>query len=385
MKVYIIAGEDSGDLHSSNLMKAMQAKSKGMQFRGVGGDMMKTQGLELVAHIEDINFMGFLEVIQNLKTIRQLFKTVEDDISEWQPDAVILVDYPGFNLRLAPFIKKLKIPIFYYISPQVWAWKKGRVKKIKALVDRMMVILPFEKDFYAKEGLEVDFVGHPLLDVVERREAGGEKEEERQGEQRTKLVPSKVEGNEKRKTISLLPGSRKQEIKRMLPVMLEAAKAFPEMRFIIGGAPSRKASFYTEILGDSPIELWMNRTYELLGEANYAWVTSGTATLETALFQVPEVVCYRGNWLSFQIGKRLVNVKFISLVNLILDKEAVTELLQTAFTPKRLIAEQHKLMQPDRQETLQADYAALYAKLGEAGASERAAEIVLADLEKVAS
>jgi len=373
MKIYIIAGEDSGDLHSSNLIKAMQAQQPDLQFRGVGGDMMKSQGMELVAHIEDINFMGFMEVIKNLKTIRQLFKTVEADITAWQPDAVILVDYPGFNLRLAPFIKGLNISLFYYISPQVWAWKKGRVKKIKALVDRMMVILPFEKDFYAKEGLEVDFVGHPLLDVVGRGEEGRVSESVR------------VEKNRELKTIALLPGSRKQEIKRMLPVMIEAAKAFPEKRFIIAGAPSRKESFYEEILGDSGIELWMNRTYELLEEADYAWVTSGTATLETALFRVPEVVCYRGNWLSFQIGKRLVNVEFISLVNLILEKEAVTELLQTAFSPKRIIAEQHKLMQPDRQSALQADYDELYEKLGEAGASERTATLVLEDLQKLNS
>lgn len=373
MKIYIIAGEDSGDLHSSNLIKAMQAQQPELQFRGVGGDMMKSQGMELVAHIEDINFMGFMEVIKNLKTIRRLFKTVEADITAWKPDAVILVDYPGFNLRLAPFIKGLNLPLFYYISPQVWAWKKGRVKKIKALVDRMMVILPFEKDFYAKEGLEVDFVGHPLLDVVKR----GERREARQETREIR--------NSKPEMIALLPGSRKQEIKRMLPVMMEAAKAFPEKRFIIGGAPSRKQRFYDDILGDSGIELWMNRTYELLEEADYAWVTSGTATLETALFRVPEVVCYKGNWLSFQIGKRLVNVEFISLVNLILEREAVTELLQTAFSPKKLIAEQRDLMQPGRQAALLVDYEELYERLGESGASKRAAGLVLGDLQKLNS
>lgn len=367
MKIYIIAGEDSGDLHSSNLMKALKARENDLAFRGVGGDLMKAQGMKLVAHIEDINFMGFVEVVKNLKTIRQLFKTVEADIMDWQPDVVILVDYPGFNLRLAPFIKEHQIPLIYYISPQVWAWKKGRVKKIKTLVDRMMVILPFEKEFYAKEGLEVDFVGHPLLDVV--------------GEERV----SESVSVEKLETIALLPGSRKQEIRRMLPVMLEASKAFPDKRFIIGGAPSRKRSFYEELLGEAKVDLWMNRTYELLEQADYAWVTSGTATLETALFKVPEVVCYKGSWLSFQIGKRLVNVKFISLVNLILDREAVKELLQAAFRPKQLIAEQNKLMSPERKAKLQADYDDLYARLGEKGASDRAARIVLETFKKTIS
>lgn len=379
MKIYIIAGEDSGDLHSSNLMKALKVHENDLAFRGVGGDLMKAQGMELVAHIEDINFMGFVEVVKNLKTIRQLFRTVEADILYWLPDVVVLVDYPGFNLRLAPFIKEQQIPLIYYISPQVWAWKKGRVKKIKALVDRMMVILPFEKKFYAKEGLEVDFVGHPLLDVVGKEVSSFEFEVSSSNQSQN---PKPETRNSKPQTIALLPGSRKQEIKRMLPVMLEAAKAFPEKQFIIGGAPSRKRSFYEDLIGESNVELWMNRTYELLERADYAWVTSGTATLETALFKVPEVVCYKGSWLSFQIGKRLVNVKFISLVNLILDREAVKELLQSAFRPDQLIAEQNKLMSPERKAKLQADYDELYARLGEKGASDRAARIVLETFKK---
>jgi lipid-A-disaccharide synthase len=379
MKIYIIAGEDSGDLHSSNLMKALKVHENDLAFRGVGGDLMKAQGMELVAHIEDINFMGFVEVVKNLKTIRQLFRTVEADILYWLPDVVVLVDYPGFNLRLAPFIKEQQIPLIYYISPQVWAWKKGRVKKIKALVDRMMVILPFEKKFYAKEGLEVDFVGHPLLDVVGKEVSSFEFEVSSSNQSQN---PKPETRNSKPQTIALLPGSRKQEIKRMLPVMLEAAKAFPEKQFIIGGAPSRKRSFYEDLIGESNVELWMNRTYELLERADYAWVTSGTATLETALFKVPEVVCYKGSWLSFQIGKRLVNVKFISLVNLILDREAVKELLQSAFRPDQLITEQNKLMSPERKAKLQADYDELYARLGEKGASDRAARIVLETFKK---
>lgn len=357
-KIYIIAGEDSGDLHGSNLIKALNNKSPNLEFKGVGGDLMAEQGVPLTAHIKDINFMGFWEIIKNLRTIRQLFANVKADISLWKPDAVILIDYPGFNLRMAKYLHQLGIKVIFYISPQVWAWKKGRVKQIKAYVDKMMVILPFEKEFYAKEGVEVDFVGHPLLDVIEDKDHASQ-------------AP----------IVAILPGSRKQEIKRMLPTMLEMIPHFPEYKFVIAGAPSREASFYEEMIGEKPVELWMNRTYELLAKASYAMVTSGTATLETALHQVPEVVCYRGAAISYEIGKRLVKVKFISLVNLILNKEAVKELIQYDFTAPKLKAALENLMGEETRNQLKEDYILLRKMLGNAGASQRAADQVLQVLE----
>ena len=356
MKIYVIAGEDSGDLHTGNLIREMKKRNSQLEFRGVGGGKMEATGTHLVAHIRDINFMGFWEVIKNLGTIRKLFKTVKTDIQQWQPDAVILVDYPGFNLRMARFIHELGIRVFYYISPQVWAWKKGRVKKINAYVDRMFVILPFEKDFYAKEGIKVDFVGHPLLDVI---------------------ASPQEKPTVQRPLIALLPGSRKQEIQRMLPVMLEMVPRFPDYEFVVAGAPSQDASFYHPMLKDLPVRLEMNQTYPILQQAQYALVTSGTATLETALFQVPEVVCYKGGALSYQIGKRLVRVDFISLVNLILGREVVKELIQHEFTPQQLEAALRHLMQPTTQKILKQDYQELHEKLGSTGASKRTARLIL--------
>jgi len=359
MKLYFIAGEDSGDLHSSNLIKALRQKLPDLHCRGVGGDKMAQQGAELIAHVQDINFMGFAEVVRNIRIIRNLFADVEADIKAFRPDAVILVDYPGFNLRMAKFVKSLGIKVIYYISPQVWAWKKGRVKSIKAFTDRMMVILPFEKAFYRAEGLEVDFVGHPLLDVIQ---------------------PSEKNYLEKEGIIALLPGSRKQEISRMLPIMLKLIPHFPRFRFIVGGAPSQQPDFYQALMGDSPAELWINRTYELLAESDYAVVSSGTATLETALFRVPEVVVYKGSWLSYLIGRRLVNIDFISLVNLILGKKAVEELLQRQFTAARTAKELRELMQAQAFAEVQEHYHELWERLGEEGASQRAASVILEEL-----
>lgn len=359
MKLYFIAGEDSGDLHTSNLIKALKELTPSLLCRGVGGDKMASQGVELIAHVRDINFMGFAEVVANLSTIRKLFQDVEKDILHFRPDAVVLTDYPGFNLRMAKFLKAHGVKTIYYISPQVWAWKKRRVKTIKNYTDKMMVILPFEKDFYEKEGLEVEFVGHPLLDVIDEK---------------MQKVPKK-EG-----LIALLPGSRKQEISRMLPVMLESIPHFPDFQFVIGGAPSQSEGFYQELIRDAPVGLRMNQTYELLQEADYALVTSGTATLETALFRVPQVVAYRGSKLSYAIGKRLVNVDFISLVNLILGRKAVSELIQNDYTSENLILSLKKLMEAAHHQKLQEDYQELWEKLGAKGASERAAQVVVEQL-----
>ncbi|RMG56274.1 MAG: lipid-A-disaccharide synthase, partial [Bacteroidetes bacterium] len=356
---YVIAGEDSGDLHASNLIRALKQRVPDLSVRGLGGDRMAAAGAGLVAHVRDINFMGFREGVRNLRTIRRLFRTVKADIAAWKPDAVVLVDYPGFNLRLAPFIKQLGLPVYYYISPQLWAWKQGRVKKIRQYVDRMLVILPFEADFYARHGVDVDFVGHPLLDAI--------------GDQTDSSPPVPTQ----RPVLALLPGSRRQEIQRMLPVMLSLVSHFPEYECVIAGAPSQPESFYRQLMGDKPVRLVMNQTYALLRQAELAVVTSGTATLETALHGVPQVVAYKGGFISYQIGRRLVKVKFISLVNLILDRPAVTELIQDAYTPARLRAEVTNLTQPAVRQRLADDYADLRHRLGEEGASERAAAVLL--------
>lgn len=361
MKIYLIAGEDSGDLHGANLIFALQKRVHNLQVRGVGGDKMQSAGMSLVAHVKDINFMGFVEVIKHLGTIRRLFRQVENDIQTFEPDIVILIDYPGFNLRIAPFIKKQGIKIVYYISPQLWAWKKGRVKKVQKWIDKMCVILPFEKDFYAKEGIEVDFVGHPLLDEIQKQ-------------------PTKQKINST-KTIALLPGSRSQEIQNMLPVMLKVAAKFPQYQFVIAGAPSKTADFYQKIITEQGkllnVSLKMNETYKILSNADAALVTSGTATLETALFHIPQVVCYRGSFISYHIGKYLIQVKFISLVNLILGYKAVTELIQYDFTSEKLANELEKLFLPDIRQQILADYHSLQVKLGDVGASDRVADVVL--------
>lgn len=354
MKVYFIVGEASGDLHAKNLILALKEKNPSLQFQGVGGDLMESAGVNLTLHIRETNFMGFWEVIRNIRTIRRLFSIVKQDIKDWQPDAVILVDYPGFNLRMAPFIKGLGIRVFYYISPQVWAWKKGRVKKLKKYTDRVFSILPFEKDFFAKEGLEVDFVGHPLLD--------------------------EVEGNletQPRKQIALLPGSRKQEISSMLPVMLRLVEHFPEYEFVVAGAPTQEENYYHEFIGNTPVKLVMNDTYQVLSTSAYAIVTSGTATLETALLGIPQIVCYKSSWLTYQIGKRVVNVSYISLVNLILNRKLVEELIQQDFNLTKLIDELNRLMGPEAQEIVKQGYKELRTILGKKGASERTATHIL--------
>lgn len=358
MKIYLIAGEDSGDLHGANLIFALKKRMSKIEIRGVGGDKMQATGMSLVAHVRDINFMGFVEVIKHLGTIRRLFREVEKDIQTFEPDVVVLIDYPGFNLRIAPFIKNLGIKIIYYISPQLWAWKKGRVKKIRQYVDKMCVILPFEKEFYAKEGIDVAFVGHPLLDEIEKNDFAKAKKSER--------------------TVALLPGSRSQEIQSMLPTMLKVAARFPQYQFVIAGAPSKTIFFYQQIIeneGNLPnVYLKMNETYRVLANADAALVTSGTATLETALFRVPQVVCYKGSFISYHIGKYLIQVKFISLVNLILGYKAVTELIQYDFTVEKLTSEMEKLFLPDFRTQMIADYDSLRLKLGDIGASDRVAE-----------
>lgn len=366
MKYYLIAGEASGDLHGSNLMKALKTEDPAADFRIWGGDLMQEAGGDLRKHYRELAFMGFVEVLKNLRTIVRNLRFCEQDILAYQPDALILIDYPGFNLRIAKWAKEQGIKVLYYISPQIWAWHTSRVHQIKANVDRMYVILPFEKDFYAKYNCEVDFVGHPLLDVVKGYAAAPD------FRSKNGLTEAPI--------IALLPGSRKQEIIRMLSVMLEMAPLFPQYQFVIAGAPSMPAAFYEQILAEKQrpqnVKLVQKQTYDLLSQAEAALVTSGTATLETALFQVPEVVCYRGNNLSYQIAKRLISVKYISLVNLIVDKPLVKELIQNDFNPKVLHNELEKILQPVARQEIKTGYADLQLLMGDAGASRRTARLM---------
>lgn len=367
-KVYIIAGEASGDLHGSNLMKALNLESNNsIDFRFWGGDRMSEIGGTPVKHIRDLAFMGFIEVVANLRTIFRNINFCKEDILSFKPDVLVLIDYPGFNLRIAEWAKEHGIKVAYYISPQVWAWKENRVKKIKRSVDHMYVILPFEKDFYQKHQMEVDYVGHPLLDAIKdyRSEKGD------LNELRTSI------GLSNEKVIAVLPGSRKQEISVKLPIMLEALKDYRDHTILIAGAPSLDHSFYQPFLKGN-VNLITGKTYDILSIAEVAVVTSGTATLETALLGIPQVVCYKGSTISYHIAKRLVKIKFISLVNLILDKEAVVELIQAECNPLRIKEEVDKIFEgkPKRDQIL-ADYKVLIEMLGEGGASLKVARSLL--------
>ena len=369
MKFYIIAGEASGDLHASNLMKELRKQDVSSTFRCWGGDLMSDQGGQIVKHYRDLAFMGFVEVLANLKTIIGNLRFCKQDILAYQPDAVILVDYPGFNLRIAEFAKKAGFKVFYYISPQIWAWKKSRVYKIKKYVDKMFVILPFEKEFYARYDYKVDFVGHPLLDMINQLPESDRKSFREKNGLNTKPI------------IALLPGSRKQDIKKMLAGMLSVVKDFPEYQFVIAGAPSQEITFYKELMGNAEVNLVEGQTYSLLQNSHAALVTSGTATLETALFQIPEVVCYKSSAISYWIARMVIDksiIKFISLVNLIMDKEVVLELIQGDFTSKRIKKELSLLTSDTNyRNKIFNDYQELVEKLGGSGASQKTASGIL--------
>ncbi len=365
MKYYIIAGEASGDLHASNLVKQLKLLDASAELRGWGGDLMQQQGVNLVKHYRDLAFMGFIEVIVNLKTILANIDWCKSDILKFKPDALILVDYPGFNLRIAEFAHDNGLKVFYYISPQVWAWKQSRVHAIKKNVDRMFVILPFEKDFYNKFNYDVTYVGHPLLDVIE--EIKTENDFKKEWFVKNNFTNQPV--------IALLPGSRRQEITTMLPVMLNIRNDFKDYQFIIGAAPSVPEAFYKKLIGTADTKIVFSQSYELLQVAEAALVTSGTATLETALFEVPEAVCYKGNVFSYHIAKQLVKIKYISLVNLILDKPAVNELIQSDLTKENLVAELKKLLHdPKYRNEMWENFQELKKLLGGKGASEKTAK-----------
>ena len=368
MKYYIIAGEASGDLHGSNLIKALHQFDNQAVIQAWGGDLMVSAGATLRKHYRNLAFMGFIEVVKNLSTILKNIRFCKQDILAFQPDAVIFIDYPGFNLRIAKWAKQQNIRTFYYISPQIWAWHTSRVHGIKATVDKMFCILPFEKDFYQKYDYVVDYVGHPLLDVIENRP----------------ITPHFREKNNlsEKPIIALLPGSRRQEIKTMLPLMLSAAPQFADYQFVIAAAPAQLLSFYDEVLkqGNQPvlpenIKIIEGQTYDLLQHATAALVKSGTSTLETALFGVPQVVCYKGNPISYAIAKRVIKVKYISLVNLIADKVIVKELIQSELTTENIVSELRKAI--DNQDAIKKEYTLLRGMLGNAGASERAAKLMV--------
>lgn len=359
MKYYIIAGEVSGDLHGSNLVKALKQVDSDAEFRGWGGDMMEENGTVLVKHIRELAFMGFVEVIANIRTILSNISLCKKDILNYNPDAVIFIDYPGFNLQIAKFIHEKGIKSIYYISPQIWAWKKSRVFTIKRVIDKMLVILPFEKEFYKNYQVEAEFTGHPLLDALpDQREAA--------------VYMPNIKAQ-----VALLPGSRKQEIRKVLPVMLSIIRDFPEADFTIAGVPSIGEQFYKRFIGDIPVGIVMNKTYELLAQSRAALVTSGTATLETALIGVPEVVCYKASWLSVAIARKLIKVKYISLVNLIMDKLVVKELIQGELNRQTLRGELNNMLTNNKyREDMFNGYNELRKVLGGKGASSRAAESI---------
>lgn len=366
MKYYIIAGEASGDLHASNLVAEIKKKDKKAEFRGCGGDLMKAQGVDLLKHYRTMAYMGFVEVAVNLRKVLRNIAQCKKDILDYQPDVLILVDYPGFNLRIADFAHEKGFKVLYYISPQVWAWKRRRVLKIKKTVDKMLVIFPFEEEFYKNYGVDVTYVGNPLLDELAKFDTSNRS-----------IFLRRNSLGEKREIIALLPGSRKQEVKRMLPEMLKVIPDFPEYQFVIAGLSSIGKDFYKNLMGNADAFLIEDQTYELLQNSSAAVVTSGTATLETALFTVPEVVCYKANYFSYLIAKWLIKVKYISLVNLVMDKEVVKELIQKEMNKVNIAkALAGILRNGKRQRQILEDYDELCERLGNAGASEKAAEVV---------
>lgn len=364
-KLYIISGEASGDLHGANVMKELFAEEPGLNIRFWGGDKMAAVGGVMAKHIRELAFMGFVEVLKNLPTILRNISFCKKDIAEFQPDALLLIDYPGFNMRIAKWAKKKGIKVYYYISPTVWAWKENRVKAIRRDVYKLYCILPFEVDFYKKHNYDIEYVGHPLFDEIEQyQQAGNHK--------------LKLENPHSKPIIAMLPGSRKQELRTKLPVMLPLVDQYPQYRFVIAGAPNMEKEIYQELIGDKPVEVIYNQTYPLLQHAEAAVVTSGTATLETALFEVPQVVCYIGNAISYHIAVRLVKVKYIAIVNLILDKPAVVELIQNECTTERLAAELERIIAGgSSREQILTDYQTLKGMLGKGGASKKVAQSLL--------
>ncbi len=364
MKYYLVAGEASGDLHGANLMKALKEKDPQAQFRFFGGDLMLAEGGELAKHYSEMAFMGFAEVVINLRTILKNLKSCKDDITSWQPDVLVLIDFPGFNLKIAEFAKANGILVCYYISPKVWAWNQKRVLRIKRIVDHLFCILPFEVDFYKKWGMQVDYVGNPLLDAVAAFKPDADFYKNNQ------LNDKKI--------IALLPGSRKQEISRLLPDMIAVAEKWPDYQFIVAGAPTFDRAYYDQYIKDSGIKVLFNSTYDLLNNAYAAIVASGTANLETALFNVPQIVVYKGNPISITIARAMIRIRFISLVNLIMDDGVVKELIQGDCNLKSITDELDLIVNnKDHRNKMLGNYKKLHDRMGTPGASEKTAGLII--------
>ena len=372
MKYYVLAGEASGDLHASNLIKEIALIDPEAQFRGFGGDLMENAGMTVLKHYRDLAFMGIVPVIMNIRTIQKNFRFCEQDMLAFQPDVLILVDYPGFNLRMAKFAKAHGIRTFYYISPKVWAWKEKRVHKIIAYVDEMFTILPFETEFFGKYNYAVNYVGNPLLDAILKQKKAPD------------FAKFWFENNLPEKPIlAVLPGSRKGEISVLLPTMLKAAEQFPEYQCVIAGAPNMGLEFYQPFMSGSPVPIVWGKTYEILIHSRAAIVSSGTATLETAILNVPQVVVYQltPNWLFVFLKKFFLKTKWVSLVNIILGREAVVELIQADFTLKKVVHELKRIiLDPENEKRMLADYHDMMIKLGDPGASKRAAGLMVSKL-----
>ena len=364
-KIYIISGEASGDLHAANLVSELKKQNNSLEFRAWGGDRLRNEGIIIDKDIKELAFMGFLEVLMNIRTIFKNIRSCKENLLNFNPDLLILVDYPGFNLRIAKWAKSQNIPVYYYISPQIWAWKESRIHQIKQTVSRMYCILPFEKDFYMKHSLNVSYLGHPLLDEVNKFKI---------------LNYNSLELENKRPILAILPGSRKQEIERKLPLMIAASSQFPEYTVIVACAPNLDLAYY-EKFKTQEVLFVKNQTYNLLQNAELAIVTSGTATLESALFKVPQVVCYKSSFISFWIAKKLIKIKFISLVNLIANKEIVRELIQKDCTSSKIAGELIKIKKGEKKAIqMNKDYTDLIELLGNEGASSRVAEDMLKNL-----
>jgi len=364
MKYYILAGEASGDLHGANLIKALKHVDADADIRFWGGDLMQNAGGNLVKHYKERAFMGFTEVLMNLRKIFKLIAFCKSDIADFKPDVVVFIDNSGFNLRIAKWAKAEGFKTNYYISPQVWASRASRVAAIKRDIDKMFVILPFVKPFYKTYNYDVEFVGHPLIDAIANK---------------PQINPKTFRETHKlndKPIIALLPGSRKQEITKMLSVMLSVIHEFPKYQFVIAGAPSQDYEFYQSFIKQTEVKFIANKTYDLLSVSYAALVTSGTATLESALFKVPQVVCYKGSAISYHIAKRIITLKFISLVNLVMDKEVVTELIQNDFNKKRLKTELAHILNKENRNTMFTEYYELEQKLGGKGASEKTATLI---------
>lgn len=372
MKYFIIAGEQSGDLHGSNLIRGLYSSDNDAEIVCWGGDLMESTGAKLLMHYRRLAFMGFVTVLKNLGTIKKNMDLCKRQIKEFNPDVIIFIDYPGFNLRIAAFARNNGFRTFYYISPKLWAWNEKRVRKVRDFIDRMFIIFPFEVDFYAKHGIKVKYAGNPVVDEIERINAT-----------LSSSGSSDIIGNDPRPVIALLAGSRKHEVEHVLPQMLTTVSHFPDYQFIVAGVKNIPDSLYSAVIGNKPVRVIRERTYEILKLSAAALVTSGTATLETALIGTPQVVCYRADMLNMLIARAVIKVKFISLVNLNLGYEAVKELIQYNLNEKNLKEELGAILPGGaKRETMLSDYARLRTLLGQPGASSRIASEMVDELKK---